>query len=167
MKLTNRLRTAYWPRMNTGSDQIMACLAWGSPHIQNRRSKASVHNALIPLDEGHVRMWLRELYSSQFSPVADLNADDNASLELEEIRAVFRARLIKPVWFHTAIFNASVRESLGLVLRNQRDRFLLPYYKHISMDCPEDAGTKAFIWRYVLSSIARDDQNRHLPQCRR
>ena len=106
--------------MNPGNDQIMACLAWGSPHIQNRRSKASVHNVLIPLDEGHLRMWLRELYPSQFSPATDLNAFDNASLELEEIRAVFRAlqaRLIKPVWVHSTIFNASVRESLGLVPR--------------------------------------------------
>ena len=96
MKLTNKLRTAYWPKMNPGNDQ-------------NRRSKASVHNVLIPLDERHLRMWLRELYPSQFSPEADLNAFDNASLELEEIRAVFRAlqaRLIKPVWFHSTIFNA-------------------------------------------------------------
>jgi hypothetical protein len=137
--------------MNSGNDQIMACLAWGSPHIQNRRSKASVHNVLIPLDEGHLRMW--------FSPVADLNACDNASLE------VFRAlqeRLITPVWFRPTIFNASVRESLGLELRNQRDRFLLSYYQHMSMDYPEDEGTKAFIWRYVLGSIAQDDQTMYL-----
>ena len=93
--------------MNPGNDQIMACLAWGSPHIQNRRSKASVHNVLIPLDEGHLRMWLRELYPSQFSLATDLNAFDNA----------LQARLIKPVWFHSTIFNASVRESLGLVPR--------------------------------------------------
>ena len=83
--------------MITGKDKIMACLAWGSPHIQNRRSKALVYNTLIPLDEGHVRMWLREIYPSQFSPAADLNADDNASLELEEIRSVFRALLAKHI----------------------------------------------------------------------
>jgi len=38
-----------------------------------------------------------------------------------------------------------MRESLSLVPRNQRVRFLLSYYQHISMDYPEDAGTKAFI----------------------
>lgn len=104
MKLANRLMTAYWPSMITGKDKITTCLAWGSPHIQDRRFKASVHNYLIPLDEGHVRMWLREIYPSQFNPAADLNTDDNALLELEEIRSTFRALLsgnIKPAWSST------------------------------------------------------------------
>ena len=95
-------------------------------------------------------MLLREIYPSQFSPAADLNADDNASLELEEIRSVFRALLsksIKPAWFRDRIFNASVRESLGLVLRNQRDRFLLSYYQGIFIDYPQDEETNRFIWR--------------------
>jgi len=55
-----------------------------------------------------------------------------------------------------------VRENLSLVLCNQRDRFLLSYYQRISIDYPEDEGTKAFIWRYVLSLIAQDDQNMHV-----
>jgi hypothetical protein len=164
MKLTNKLRTAYWPKMNPGNDQIMACLAWGIPHIQNRRSKASVHNVLIPLDEVHVRMWMRELYPSQFSPAVDLNADDNASLELEEIRSVFRALLsknIKPVWFKDRISNASVRESRGLVFRNQRDKFLLSYYQGIFIDYPQDEETNRFIWRYVFGLVAHHSQLMH------
>jgi len=82
-------------------------------------------------------MWLRE----------------RDSLELEEIRSVFRALLAKHIellWFTGRIFNASVRESFGLVLRNQRDRFLLSYYEHISVDCPQDEKTNRFIWSYAF-----------------
>jgi len=123
-----------------------------------------MQNHLIPLDEHHVRMWLREIYPSQFSPAVDLNADDNASLELEEIRSVFRALLskhIEPLWFTGRIFNASVHESFGLVLRNQRDRFLLSYYEHISVDCPQDEETNRFIWRYVFGLVSHDNQLMH------
>jgi hypothetical protein len=94
----------------------------------------------------------------------DLNADDNASLELEEIRSVFRALLakhIEPLWFTGRIFNASVHESFGLVLRNQRDRFLLSYYEHISVDCPQDEETNRFIWRYAFGLVAHDNQLMH------
>jgi hypothetical protein len=87
-------------------------------------------------------------------------ADDNASLELEEICSVFRALLskhIEPLWFTGRIFNASVHESFGLVLRNQRDRFLLSYYEHISVDCPQDEETNRFIWRYVFGLVAHDN----------
>ena len=164
MKLTNKFRTAYWPSVFTGKDKITACLAWGSPHIQDHRFRASVKNTLIPLDEHHVRMWLREIYPSQFSPAADLNADDNASLELEEIRSTFRALLsgnIKPIWFVPRVFNASVRESLGLVLRNQRDRFFLSYYQGIAIDYPQDEDTNRFVWRYVFTLIARHNQLLH------
>jgi hypothetical protein len=128
MKLTHKLKTAYWPKMNLTSDQALASFAWGNPHIQDRRSRASVNNTLIPLDESHVRMWLRELYPGHFCPALNLNADDYESLQLQEIRAVFRTILsgnIKHSWFKTAMFNSSVSESLRLVLVNQRDRFLL------------------------------------------
>lgn len=55
---------------------------------------------------------------------------ENASLELEEVRAVFRALhsgLIRPVWLNERIFTDRVREHLGLVLRQQRGRFLQDY----------------------------------------
>jgi hypothetical protein len=164
MKLTHKLKTAYWPRMNLASDQILASFAWGSPHIQDRRSRASKHNRLAPSDGSNVRMWLRELYPGHFNPVSNLNANDYESLQLDEIRAVFCALLsgnIKRLWFQATIFNSSVSESLRLVLVNQRDRFLLSYYKGIFVDYPQDEETNRFIWRYVFELIANDNQVMH------
>lgn len=57
----------------------------------------------------------------------DLKNQEDASLELEEVRAVFRALHsgpIRPVWLNERIFTDRVREHLGLVLRQQRGRFL-------------------------------------------
>jgi hypothetical protein len=54
-----------------------------------------------------------------------------------------------------------VHESFGLVLRNQRDRFLLSYYEHISVDCPQDEETNRFIWRYAFGLVAHDNQLMH------
>jgi hypothetical protein len=163
-KLTHKLKTAFWPKMNLASDQVLASFAWGSPHIQDRRFRASKHNKLAPLDESHVRMWLRELYPGHFNPVFNLNATDYESMQLEEVRALFRAILsghIKRVWFQTKMFNSPVGESLHLVLVNQRNRFLLSYYKGIFVDYPQDEETNRFIWRYVFELIAHDNQIMH------
>jgi len=40
MKLTNKLKTAYWPSMITGKDKITACLAWDPrPSLQSLNAK--------------------------------------------------------------------------------------------------------------------------------
>ena len=84
-----------------------------------------------------------------------------ASLELEEIRSVFRAilaRHIEPSWFESTMFAPDVTEALGLVLRNQRDRFMTDYYDTMSLQYPEEASAVSFTWRYVLDHIAYDNQ---------
>lgn len=56
--------------------------------------------------------------------------DPNDSLHLEEKRALFQALLQNFIcfeWFYTRMFTPPVAESLALVLRNQRDRFMLEH----------------------------------------
>ena len=160
--LIHRSKKVHWPKINTtvnrnmGVDrQINASFAWGSPHIQRRRFSGSAHETLPPLHESHVRQWLRELYPSQFNPTMDLNTNEDASLELEEIRALFRAILsghISRQWFHNTAqkFTPPVMKSLGLLLRNQRDRFIMSYYGDVFLDYPQDEPTNRFIWRQVF-----------------
>ena len=84
--------------------QINSIMAWWSQRHQSRRASGSVQNRIPPLQECHIRHWLREVYPSQFSPAFDQNAEQDASLELEEVRGVFRMMLnnqIQQDWFET------------------------------------------------------------------
>jgi hypothetical protein len=142
--------------------QVNASFAWGSPRIQRHRFSGSFHETLPPLDESHVRQWLRELYPAQFNPTMDLNTNEDASLELEEVRALFRAILaghISRQWFsnHEQMFSPPVMESLGLLLRNQRDRFMMSYYGDVFLEYPQDEPTNRFIWRQVFQHVAYDN----------
>ena len=67
--------------------QVNAVMGWWSQRHQSRRASGSVHNRIPPLQECHVRHWLREVYPSQFNPARDQSVEQDASLELEEIRA--------------------------------------------------------------------------------
>ena len=92
----------------------------------------------------------------------DLNTNEDASLELEEVRALFRAILsghISRQWFHNAdqMFSPPVMESLGLLLRNQRDRFIMSYYRNVFLDYLQDEPTNRFIWRQVFHHVAQDN----------
>lgn len=81
---------------------------------------------------GACSKWLRELYPYEFRALYTLQIDQDSTLELEEIRAVFQALLnngINITWFRNQVFTPHIAESLALVLRNQRDRLLLDYYK--------------------------------------
>lgn len=55
----------------------------------------------------------------------------------------------------------AISNPLGLVLRNQRDRFLLSYYQGIFIVYPLDEETNRFIWRYVFALVAHDNQLLH------
>jgi hypothetical protein len=123
-----------------------------------------VQNRIPPLQECHVRHWLREVYPSQFNPAIDQNAEQDASLELEEIRAVFRMILndqLQQDWFETTMFSPSVNEALGLLLRNQVERFTEAYYQQAGLALPEDPTVISFIWRYAMDHIAYDNQLTH------
>jgi hypothetical protein len=84
------------------------------------------------------------------------------SLQLEKIRAVFRALIeehIKEEWFLDTMFTAELGESLALLLRNQRDRMLIDYYQNLNIDYPYGSIENKSIWRQVFHHIACDDQN--------
>lgn len=102
--------------------------------------------------------WLKEIYTSQFNPAMDRNAKPRC---LEEVRAVFRLILNKTIvveWFESHMFSAPVTEALGLLLRNQLDRFVKAYYGDIFIQYPHEQATTSFIWRYVLDHVAYDNQ---------
>ena len=83
------------------------------------------------------------------------------SLQIEEIRAVFRALIeehIKEEWFLDTMFDPELGESLALLLRNQRDRMLLDYHKRLNIDYPYGSIENKSIWRQVFHHIAFDDQ---------
>ena len=120
--------------------QVNAVMGWWSQKHQSRRASGSVHNRILPLQECHVRHWLREVYPSQFNPALDQNAEQDASLELEEVRALFRMVIndhIQQDWFETSMFSPSLAEALGLLLRNQVDRFTKTYYQQASLPFPD------------------------------
>ena len=117
---------------------------------------------LNPLDEQRVRVWLRELYPHFFNH-QDLfdKYHEKDSLQLEEIRAVFRALIeehIKQEWFSQDMFTPELGESLALLLRNQRDRMLLDYYQRYIIDYPFGMNANMSIWRQVFHHIAYDNQ---------
>ena len=92
-----------------------------------------------PMNEECVHQWLRELYPYEFSTIRYLDMDTNDSLNLSEIRVLFRMLLhnhIRVEWFRTSMLTPPVAESLALVLRNQRDRFMLDYYDGYNLENP-------------------------------
>lgn len=115
-----------------------------------------------PLNEENVRIWLREIYPQIFNKQDFYDKDyENCSLQLEEIRAVFRAIIeehIKEEWFSDKIFSPELGESLALVLRNQRDRLLLDYYQRLDINFPSDKNENQSIWRQVLHHVAFNNQ---------
>ena len=164
----NKSRLQHWPTIMSESNQderlanhMHSVMAWWSPRHQSRRFSASVHNRIPPLTANHVRRWLQEIYPSQFGPAVSMNELPAASLELEEVRSVFRAilaRHIVPGWFESMMFAPDVTEALGLMLRNQRDRFMSDYYETLSLQYPEEESAVSFTWRYVFDHIAYDNQ---------
>lgn len=76
----------------------------------------------------------------------DLNNEEDATWELEEVCPVFRAILSKHMPRQCFI----VTESLGLLLRKQRD-------EEVFLDHPQDEQTNRFIWRQVFEHIAREN----------
>jgi len=103
--------------------KIHASFALLSPYLQSQFFLKHCNEAkLNPLDEQRVRLWLREIYP-QFFNKQDLFHKDHErdSLQLEEIRAVFRAIIdghIKEEWFLDTMFTPELGESLALLLRN-------------------------------------------------
>jgi len=82
-----------------------------------------------------------EIYPYEFSAIRYVSMDVDDSLNLSEISALFRTLLqnhIRHEWFRTSMFSPPVAESLALVLRNQRDRFLLDYYDGYNIDHPHN-----------------------------
>ena len=59
------------------------------------------------------------------------------------------------------MFAPDVTESLGLVLRNQRDRFISDYYDTLAIQYPYGEAAISFTWRYVLEHVAYDRQEQH------
>jgi hypothetical protein len=116
--------------------KIHASIACLSPYLQSRFFLKNCNEAkLDPLNEQRVRIWLREIYP-QFFNKQDLFHENHEcdSLQLEEIRAVFRALIeehIKEEWFLDTMFTPELGESLALLLRNQRDRMLLNYHQNL------------------------------------
>ena len=76
--------------------------------------------------------------------------DQDSSLELEEIRALFLAMLdgcIRVEWFKGQLFTPALGEALALLLHNQRDRFMLGIYGSYDHNHPT-----------VIQHISRNDQ---------
>ena len=117
---------------------------------------------LNPLNEQRIRIWLRELYPQIFNHQQYFHPDhQHDSLQLEEIRAIFRAVIdkhIKQEWFIDNMFTEELGESLALLLRNQRDRILLDYFQRLNIDYPFGQNANMSIWRQVMNNIAYDNQ---------
>jgi len=144
--------------------KIHASIACLSPYLQSRFFLKNCNEAkLDPLNEQRVRIWIREIYPQYFNK-QDLFHENHEcdSLQLEEIRAVFRALIeehIKEEWFLDTMFTPELGESLALLLRNQRDRMLLNYHQNLNIDHPYGSIENKSIWRQVFHHIAFDDQN--------
>ena len=88
---------------------VQSFLSWQSPYLQNKLYlKYSNKEKLPPLNELRIRIWLREIYPQFFNQQEMFNEDHELdSLQLEEIRAVFRALIekhIKEEWFFDKMF---------------------------------------------------------------
>ena len=108
-----------------------------------------------------VRQWLREIYPYEFRAYYFWEVDQDSSLELEVVRALFLALIdghIRVEWFSGLLFTPALGESLALLLRNQRDRFMLDMYDSLRHDHPTSQATHRLIWRTVIQRIARNNQ---------
>ena len=168
--------TAYWSTTDITMTQsperiiramVRKTLAINSPNLAQRLHHNNPGSIRFPpMNEERVRQWLRELYPYEFSAIRYLGMDTNNSLNLSEISALFRALLqnhIRVEWFQTSMFTPPVAESLALVLRNQRDRFMLDYYDGYNLENPHLQSTHHLIWRTVITHI--DYQNQRYNNC--
>ena len=143
--------------------KVQSFLSCQSPYLQNKLYlKYSNKEKLPPLNELRIRIWLREIYPQFFNQQKMFNEDHELdSLQLEEIRAVFRALIekhIKEEWFFDKMFTPELGESFALLLRNQHDRLLLDYFKRLNLDYPFGNTSNRSIWRQVFHHIAYNDQ---------
>lgn len=82
---------------------VQRALAINSPNLTHRFYRQYQHLALLPpMDEVRVRQWLRELYPYEFRAHYTLQIDQDSTLELEGIRAVFQALLNNSNRFFTS-----------------------------------------------------------------
>ena len=143
-------------------DYLQRGLAINSPNLTAR---LFAHNPILallpPFDEVRVRQWLREIYPYEFRAYYFWEVDQGSSLELEEVRALLLALIdghIRVEWFNGLLFTPALGESLALLLRNQRDRFMLDMYDSLGHDHPTSQATHRLIWRTVIQHIARNNQ---------
>lgn len=127
--------------LNNINRNVQFFFACRSPYLQNKLYlQYNSEEKLEPLNELRIRIWLRELYPQIFNQQEMFNEDHEIdSLQLEEIRAVFRALIekhIKEEWFFDKMFTPELGESFALLLRNQRDRLLLDYFQRLNLDYP-------------------------------
>jgi hypothetical protein len=139
---------------------VRQSLAIDSPNVAQRLHlrNPGVLN-FPPIGEVRIRLWLRELYPTEFSAIRYVGLDANDSLNLSEIRALLQTLLenhINQAWFRTSMFSPPVAESLALVLRNQRDRFLLDYYDGYNFDHPHIQGI-----HHLISLMKTSDTTVH------
>ena len=141
---------------------VRKSMAINSPNLAQRLHHNNPGSLQFPpMNEERIRQWLCELYPYEFGAIRYLGIDTNYSLQLSEISALFRALLenhIREDWFRTYMFTPPVAESLALVLRNQRDRFMLDYYDGYNLENPHLQATHHLIWRTVLTHIAYQNQ---------
>ena len=143
-------------------DMVRKSLAINSPNLAQRLHHNDPGSIQFPpMNEERVRQWLQELYPYEFSAIRYLGMDTTDSLNLSEISALFRALLqnhIRDDWFRTSMFTPPVAESLALVLRNKRDRFMLDYYDGYNLENPHLQSTHHLTWRNVITLIAYQNQ---------
>ena len=116
---------------------------------------------LPPVDELRVRQWLRQLYPYEFRACLSVQITTEASLELAEVCALLRSLILKNIdikWFRDRLFSPPLLEHLAILLRNQRDRFLLNFYHQGNIDLSRTQDINRHIWRTVLCHVAFSDQ---------
>jgi hypothetical protein len=162
----NQYPNMYWSTEGIGMSNtperivramVLKALAIISPNLTRRLYANNPVLALLPpMDEARVRQWLREIYPYEFRASVYYGYDQNSSLALEEIQYLFQALLNNHVrfeWFSTHMFAPPLAESLALVLRNQRGRFMLDYYDTCNHDFPQVQSTHHLIWSTSPTTI--------------
>ena len=165
---SNQSTSASVPRMSSDTPernferQARRCLARHTVDIQRRLYMADAPLATLPpFDECRVRRWLRQLYPYEFRAFLAVQITPEVSLELAEVRALFRALILRNInikWFRDNLFTPPLLEHLAILLRNQHDRFLLDFYHQGNIDIPRTQNTNLHVWRTVLCHVAFSDQ---------
>jgi hypothetical protein len=168
---TSMYPSKYWSTegidMTNTPERIVRAIVQKSLAINSHNLTRRLHASnpalaqLPPMNEARVRQWLQEIYPYEFRASALFDDNQQDSLQLDETLYLYQAFLNKHIcqeWFTTKMFTPPLAESLALVLRNQRDRFMLDYYATHENDFPHVQSTHHLIWRTVMEHIAYNNQ---------